>query len=224
MSNSVHTNGKPQRKTLAAQLDRLDTILETLNEGLNDTIAGAVRQAITLAVQQAVEAVLNQVITQPELLRSLAAQAYPQPQAQAAQPAKGASRLARFCSAVRSKVAFGWQWLSNKVSTAYGWLTRTVRELPSNARSKVAGFRMRLSGRWHGFWRGLRETAAKVWYFRCPLSLSITIGLVVGLAAFAAGPVFSAFAAGACSAAVSLGAYLLAPFVRLWRSLQGQGA
>ena len=41
------TNGDA-RKTLASQLDRLDSILDGLSEGLNEAVATAVEGAVTL--------------------------------------------------------------------------------------------------------------------------------------------------------------------------------
>src|SRR5688572_18017313 len=66
------TNGRPVRKSLAGQLDRLDGIIDTLSEGLNGAVADAVRDAVTAAVQQAIRQVLTEVLTNPDLLRALA--------------------------------------------------------------------------------------------------------------------------------------------------------
>ena len=45
------TNG---RKSLASQIDRLDTILDGLADGLNEAVASAVKDAITIAVRETV--------------------------------------------------------------------------------------------------------------------------------------------------------------------------
>src|SRR5262249_50668272 len=47
------TNGQV-RKTLASQLDRLDSILDALSDGLNEAVATAVEGAVERAVRQAV--------------------------------------------------------------------------------------------------------------------------------------------------------------------------
>ena len=57
-TNAAVGDGKPQRKTLASQLDRLDSIIDDLSVGLNEAVAHAVTQAVSAAVQQAVEGVL----------------------------------------------------------------------------------------------------------------------------------------------------------------------
>src|SRR3954453_8084433 len=63
------TNGEI-RKTLASQLDRLDSILDGLSEGLNEAVAtaveGAVERAVRQAVGQAVKETLQAVTTEAE--------------------------------------------------------------------------------------------------------------------------------------------------------------
>src|SRR5262245_51802543 len=71
---STNVNGRPQRKTLANQLDRLDTILDGFADALNEAVADAVKQAVTVAVQEALQVATQQLMTNPELLRALAAQ------------------------------------------------------------------------------------------------------------------------------------------------------
>ena len=44
------SNVPAERKSLAGQLDRLDTILDGLADGLNAAVATAVKQAVTSAV------------------------------------------------------------------------------------------------------------------------------------------------------------------------------
>ena len=68
------TNGQV-RKTLASQLDRLDSILDGLSDGLNEAVAtaveGAVERAVRQAVGQAVKETLQAVKT--DILDRLAA-------------------------------------------------------------------------------------------------------------------------------------------------------
>jgi hypothetical protein len=68
------TNGST-RKSLASQLDRLDSILDGLSEALNGAVATAVEGAVERAVKQAVgetvretlQAVLTEVVSNPDL-------------------------------------------------------------------------------------------------------------------------------------------------------------
>ncbi len=74
MTTTLNNNGS-QRKTLAAQIDRLDNMLDGLADGLNE----AVRDAVILAVQQAVSTVLTEMLTNPVVLAKLHATANPVP-------------------------------------------------------------------------------------------------------------------------------------------------
>lgn len=68
MSETATINGKPQRKLLADQLDRLDTIIDALSEGLNGAVADAAREGTRLAVKDAI----IEIMTNPELRALLA--------------------------------------------------------------------------------------------------------------------------------------------------------
>src|SRR5262245_49534967 len=69
------TNGQV-RKTLASQLDRLDSILDGLGDALNGAVATAVEGAVERAVKQAVgeavretlQAVIAEVVSNPDLV------------------------------------------------------------------------------------------------------------------------------------------------------------
>ncbi len=63
MSSATATNGKPQRKQLADQLDRLDSIIDALAEGLNGAVADAAREGTRVAVKE----IVTELLTNPEL-------------------------------------------------------------------------------------------------------------------------------------------------------------
>src|SRR6516162_6857087 len=106
MTKTLEMNGTT-RKTLASQLDRLDSILDGLREGLNDAVASAVREAVGLAVQEAVQAVLTELLTNPalrgQLPRPAEAESAP-PEDPANKQGGGKGRLAALCSRVRNKL------------------------------------------------------------------------------------------------------------------------
>jgi hypothetical protein len=104
MTKTMEMNG-PARKTLASQLDRLDSILGGLSDGLNDAVAQAVREAVGLAVREAVQAVLTELLTNPELREQLQKAAPPDspPPAEHA-PEGGGGRLAALCGRVGDKL------------------------------------------------------------------------------------------------------------------------
>src|SRR5262245_19488062 len=102
MTNTMQMNG-PTRKTLASQIDRLDSILDGLSEGLTDAVASAVREAVGLDVREAVQAVLTEVLTNPALREQLQALAAAQPAAPddpANKEGGGRGRLAALCGRV----------------------------------------------------------------------------------------------------------------------------
>jgi hypothetical protein len=68
MTATSTLNGKPQRKQLADQLDRLDAILDALAEGLPGAVAEACRDGARLAVKDAI----IEIVTNPELRALLA--------------------------------------------------------------------------------------------------------------------------------------------------------
>jgi hypothetical protein len=67
---TMESNGR-LRKSLADQIDRLDSILDGLASALNESVASAVKEAVGLAVREAVQAVLSQVLANPALLGML---------------------------------------------------------------------------------------------------------------------------------------------------------
>ena len=68
---STATKSPAARQTLAAQLDRLDAILDGLAEAIPAAVADAVRAAVAQAVREAVQAALSEVLATPTLLNRL---------------------------------------------------------------------------------------------------------------------------------------------------------
>ena len=103
MTMTATTNGKPQRKPLADQIDRLDDILDGLADALNGAVADAARDGARLAVKEAI----FEVLTTPEL-RGLIAR----PQTTAPPAAPGPvpvpsvlTRLKTYLAALRDRAA-----------------------------------------------------------------------------------------------------------------------
>src|SRR5580692_509468 len=59
MSASTTLNGRPQRKQLSDQLDRLDTIIDALAEALPGAVADACREGARAAVKDAIVEILT---------------------------------------------------------------------------------------------------------------------------------------------------------------------
>jgi hypothetical protein len=64
MSTTMASNGRPQRKQLSDQLDRLDGIIDCLADGLNKAVADAAREGS----REAVKEILTELLTNPDVL------------------------------------------------------------------------------------------------------------------------------------------------------------
>ena len=124
------TNGRPQRKQLCEQLDRLDTILNGLGEALNDSVADAVRTGTRLAVKEAIIEILTDPNLRLKLLETAANQQ--------ALPARKPSILSRFvakaramASAIAQTAVDTTQTMIAKTGSAARTTAKTVRFLNS---------------------------------------------------------------------------------------------
>jgi hypothetical protein len=134
MSKTLETNGQT-RKTLASQLDRLDSILDGLSEGLSDAVASAVREAVGLAVREAVQAVLTELLNNPALREQLQKAVPPEaPPPAERTPEGGGGRLAALCGRVGDK-------LRSACRVGAGWLRRAAQA--ASLAWRLAGDRVR---------------------------------------------------------------------------------
>jgi len=105
MSATATMNGKPQRKQLGDQLDRLDSIIDALAEGLPGAVADACRDGARLAVKDAI----IEILSNPELramltpMRSEPVDAPPAPAPEPKRPGLW-SRLKAKVTAVRNSL------------------------------------------------------------------------------------------------------------------------
>jgi hypothetical protein len=144
MTKTIEMNG-PARKTLASQIDRLDSILDGLSEGLDQAVAQAVREAVGLAVHEAVQAVLAELLTNPALREQLQRPAAAQPAAPddpANKEGGGRGRLAALCCRVRdllrSACRAGAGWL-RQAAQAARWAWRLAGDRVRAALLAAAG-------------------------------------------------------------------------------------
>src|SRR5688572_29651921 len=76
MTMTIATMNGRTRKSLAEQIDRLDSILDGLAENLNDAVATAaingIKDVVALAIQEGVGSALIEVLSNPELRKRLA--------------------------------------------------------------------------------------------------------------------------------------------------------
>ena len=93
-------NGRPQRKQLSDQLDRLDSIIDGLCDGLPEAIAAAAREGTRSAVKDAI----LEVMTNPDL-RAMIQNLAPAPVAAAIVPPIAADGQPSLWSRIKAKAA-----------------------------------------------------------------------------------------------------------------------
>jgi len=190
MSATATMNGKPQRKQLADQLDRLDGIIDALAEGLNGAVADAAREGTRLAVKDAIV----EIMTNPEL-RALLAPAKPEPTPAPVPPPTAAE--------TRPTVPGLWTRMKAKAAVA---------------RAAVAGAATKAKAAVADKYKAARETVAAVGEATgevLPLKRVVYTGLVVGLAVGVVCLVLPQTAAAAVSA-VSVAATTVAVQTGSW--------
>ena len=108
-------NGRPQRKQLCEQLDRLDTILDGLGDALNESVADAVRTGTRLAIKEAI----IEILTDPNLRLKLLESAANQQTVSARKPgllSRLVAKSRQIASAIRRKVSCGIQSINDTMA------------------------------------------------------------------------------------------------------------
>lgn len=190
MSATTEINGKPQRKQLSDQLDRMDAILDALAEGLPGAVTDACREGARAAVKDAI----IEIISNPELRALLgspaapaAPTAAPEPESAPAPKAPGfLTRLKAVLAAARAAVAGA----ANAAKEAVSARCRAARDTVA----------------------GLGEVAGETLPWKRALWVSAGVGVAVGVACLVApqtvAAAVGAIGAGATVAAVQVGAWL----------------
>ena len=187
------TNGR-SRKSLAEQIDRLDSTLDGLADGLNEAVATAVKEAI--------RAVLTEVLTNPELLGRLRAtqpNAVPEPEAH--RPRRW---LTRAWNGVRS--AF------RRVVEHVGVCRASVGQACGNGWEKVAEGGRRLRARCVQFLVAGGCALLRVRWLLAPILAAAALAGLTGVAAYHLGP----WMAAGVSGAGGLGTALAKPSAGTW--------
>jgi hypothetical protein len=167
------------RKTLASQLDRLDTILDGLADNLNEAVATAaaasMKEIVNVAVQEAVHAALVEVLSNAELRKRLANRADGRPTT---------IRIVRSC----------WAWVVGtakgiwaKIVAAGDWLKDKGGSLVAAAGVKARQAGKEIARRARGGWMLMMALAALAKRFRTQLLVAAGIGLLVGAVCYFAG-------------------------------------
>ena len=174
-------NGRPQRKQLSDQLDRLDGIIDCLADGLNGAVAGAVRDGTQAAIQQLVLETLRNPDTLELLRRARAANpaANPVPSRTAAFLARYKAGLAAIKGRAKRVIVAGYALAKSAVVRVKASVVRTV----AKARGVVAMCRL-------------------AWHLKRAALVGVAVGGVVAVAALASHPVATVLS-GVCAAATA---------------------
>ena len=207
------SNVPAERKSLAGQLDRLDTILDGLADGLNEAVATAVKQAVTSAV----EAALVEVLTSAELQRRLRAE----PEGKPGWFRRTASALCRGVTGVAKGCWSRAATLAGRCRRKAGQVASAVRRGGAVA---AAHARRGMTALGRLVWLGWLVAAGLVRRFRTPLLVLATAGTALGVAVYLAGPAVSSLAGAAAVFAAALAAGATLRLRRLLRDVgRGEG-
>jgi hypothetical protein len=188
-------NTRPERQTLASQIDRLEGILAGLPESLGQTVAEAVQDAVGKAVELAV----REVLTSPEILRVLQAQMAPAEPAKSAQDGALAKSLGQAWNRARENAAWAGAKAGEQAVAVGGWLSRTCAWLGACLQTGWAwasGACGRVAAGVAAVCNTLPALLMLLWNYRKPLLVAVTVGLVVGLGSYWAGPFVASFVSG----------------------------
>jgi hypothetical protein len=185
-TTTMGSNGRSQRKSLADQIDRLDTILDGLAEALDGSVAEAVKGAVTQAVGEAVRLAVKEVLSSPELLRMALSRHEPaQEKEEVEEPPRGPGVLGWCAEKARQgcrKLGGGWRSAAERRAT--------IKE-------------------------SLAKVACGVWQSRRYLAAGLATGLGCAVVCLYGGPAVAATVSAVSGAALTVAGMILMPLRRL---------
>jgi hypothetical protein len=224
MTTTTNANGTT-RKSLAAQIDRLDSVLDGLADGINETVVDAVQAAVGQAVRQAVQAALTEVLTNPELHERLRPHFVP-----AAAPEPNAP-------VVSTVLQRAWGWLAGKVRSAWqkttsllrrAWFSTVgamtlagtksaaiIRQGTTEACAKVQRACRRAKALLTGGWLRILALGGLAVRLRKPALVALGVGSAVAAGCCLAGPVVASVVSGVSSLLLTLVTAVLGPVWQL---------
>ena len=181
-------NGRPQRKQLSDQLDRLDGIIDCLADGLNEAVAGAVRDGTQAAIQQLVLETLRNPDTLDLLRRAFATNGVP------AEPAATVpivpSRKAAFLARCKAGLASIKDRALRSIAAGYAIAKSAV------VRAKAAAVRTVAKA------KGVVAMCRLAWHLKRAALVGVAVGGIVAVAALASHSVATVLS-GVCAAATA---------------------
>ncbi len=195
MTAAIH-NGRTNRKTLSSQIDRLDATLDGLAENLNEAVAMAVKEAVGQVVREAVEAAIKEVLANPDLLRVALAQHVPpakEPETPEQPKRKSVKEVLKNC----------WSWLCKKTVEktiqVKNSLCRTwsccMEKLQAGCTQAVEGLKS-IKDRIVNLGRKVAKITGYLGRFWRTLVIALSVGTVIGISCYFAGPVVSSAVSG----------------------------
>ena len=182
---TMNANGRAERKSLAGQLDRLDTILDGLADGLNEAVTLTVKEAVVVAVNAAV----RELLASAELQRRLRAEP-------ARKPGLVRRAASVLCRGVVNVAKDWWAGASALVGQCREKATQAMaafREGRSVVMDRVRGSMTAFARRvWLG-WFGAMDLVRR---FRKPLLVALASGTAIGVLCYLAGPTVSSLVNG----------------------------
>jgi hypothetical protein len=214
MNTTTNSNSRVARKSLASQIDRLDSMLEGLAENLNEAVATAVRDAVHQAVREAVAAVVKEVLTNAELLRTIheqtvPVQAFPQLSPQSRDSTGSLKKVSSYIRNTLNQVA-------EQISALIGKAQLRVADQLQQTKAALRERRDQIVASCRGICQALPGILMLVWHLRKPLLLAMAIGCTVGLGCYFAGPLVASLTSGVAGFAGSLALSATRQFRLLW--------
>lgn len=211
MTSSMNGSNRTQRKTLAAQIDRLDEILTGLGDKLNDSIALSMKDVVSEVVREAVQTAVREVLSSPDLLR--AALARHEPEAAAEQPDP---------TEPKNNSMSMWRWLGGKASDLWASTRQSLSFTWFGLLSVIA-----IMGNWAQqrcfvlagcaaiVWTALLMVGLGMWRFRRSCAIAVGVGVMAGVIGYLVGPVIASAMCGLGGAMLAVSAMVLVPLGRL---------
>jgi hypothetical protein len=196
------------RKTLAEELDRLDSILDHLAENLNEAVtaavAAAVKEAMPTAVQEVVHTAVLEALAEARRQKQAGTTPLPNDEPRGPVPVRLADRARRCWAWLVGAAQHAWNTATTVAQAARARALETSHHIVLAGRAKTEQAREQLARHAQVWWTRLLFLATIARRLRRRLLISVGVGVAVGLAAYLAGSVVVPVACGLVSFAISL--------------------
>lgn len=122
-------NGRTQRRSLSAELDRFDRMIDGLDQGIKEVITDGVKESVGAAVGEAVRATLLELVTHPNVMGMLGGENMAEVVQPATADSPGAPARPTLLQRFANNIADFGHWLVAQLRTLGRGLTWPVRKL-----------------------------------------------------------------------------------------------